>query len=261
MIDPSQFAYLSPGPHRIKCTACNGGQSGEVTMHVNKAKDGNIYWKCYRNSCGEQGRTFSAAGATAGGELDDRKPRPFTAPIYPLQDLQVDYFKLHYDIEHPDAYTSDDPNRVLLPIRQYDGRIRGYNYRRWWHISSQEDASPKTLAYFNQVDDPLLAWYHPLRCDRQARVIIVEDMLSAMRYAEHLEGVAVALLGTGVNEGKIAEIQRHTASITIALDKDATGQAFAMARKWGQAFLSCRVLILDEDIKDMPLDKLKSLVI
>jgi orotidine-5'-phosphate decarboxylase len=57
----------------------------------------------------------------------------------------------------------------------------------------------------------------------------------------------------------VQELQQHTKHLIIALDADATGNAFALARKWGRAFDSCKVLVLKQDIKDMPLSDLTSL--
>jgi DNA primase len=70
---------------------------------------------------------------------------------------------------------------------------------------------------------------------------------------------AVAILGTGVNAEKIAEIQKKSTHVLIALDADATGQAFAMARKWGNAFDTCRVIVLSKDIKDSSDEELATL--
>jgi hypothetical protein len=63
-----------------------------------------------------------------------------------------------------------------------------------------------------------------------------------------------------LNAAKVAEIQKAKApAVWIALDADATGQAFAMARKWGAAFNYCRVCVLPKDIKDMTDEELASL--
>jgi hypothetical protein len=123
-----------------------------------------------------------------------------------------------------------------------------------------------------EKDEPVLSWYHPSgnieEYDRG--IYLVEDQLSAMRLIEYFEtqwpghnASAVALLGSGINASKVGEIQRadrdHNRTVHIALDKDATGAAFAMARKWGQAFTECHVLVLDKDIKDMSDDEVGEL--
>jgi hypothetical protein len=112
-----------------------------------------------------------------------------------------------------------------------------------------------------EVDGPVMSWYHVEGNaeDGDRGVYVVEDQISAMRLIEYFEqqwpghdASAVALLGTGLNASKVAEIQRvaRDRPVHIALDADATGHAFAMARKWGQAFARCRVVVLSKDIKD-----------
>jgi DNA primase len=93
--------------------------------------------------------------------------------------------------------------------------------------------------------------------------VLVEDSLSAMRLVEFDSSLrTVAILGTGVNAEKVREIQRASVDydeVMIALDADATGQAFTMARKWGNAFRKCRVIVLSKDIKDSSDEELASL--
>ena len=118
----------------------------------------------------------------------------------------------------------------------------------------------------------MLSWYEPNGPveEYERGIYVVEDQLSAMRLVEYFETQlpghncsAVALLGTGINAAKVGEIQRQDVdarcTVHIALDKDATGAAFAMARKWGQAFTECRVIVLEKDIKDMTDEEVEEL--
>jgi hypothetical protein len=106
-----------------------------------------------------------------------------------------------------------------------------------------------------------LSWYDPYGSieEEDRGVYIVEDPISAIRLAEYFSdkwpghnASVCALMGTGFNAEKVGEIQRVacTHPVHIALDKDATGHAFAMARKWHGAFYACRVIVLGKDIKD-----------
>jgi DNA primase len=104
-------------------------------------------------------------------------------------------------------------------------------------------------------ESPVLSWYG---CNAGS-VVLVEDQISAIRVNQDTGHTACALLGTGLNEEKVAEIQRYFRHVLLALDADATGQAFSMARKWGQAFESFRVVILDRDIKDSDVQTVQNL--
>jgi 5S rRNA maturation endonuclease (ribonuclease M5) len=157
----------------------------------------------------------------------------------------------------------------MLPIFGPEGTRRGWISRRPWEGSPlnerfprdkgrphpSEINDPKALTYMDN-DEPVQSWVG----DRYwSTVVLVEDHISAMRVEYDADKTAIALLGTGINEEKVAEIQRHARHVLIALDSDATGQAFAHARKFGQAFDTCRVVILTQDIKDSNREMVRSL--
>jgi DNA primase len=87
--------------------------------------------------------------------------------------------------------------------------------------------------------------------------VLVEDQLSAISAQQG--GVnAVALLGTHLNNDKVWEIsQWQPSQVIIALDADATDQAFKLARKWGLAFPKTRVAILARDLKEEKTDDIR----
>lgn len=252
------------GSTRIVCPSCEGGASKERSMAVSRAFNGMTTWKCFRAACGTGGAQHDFAGADASAASLEKPLRPYYGYIGTLSNQQQYEFKTTYNLPVPDIFNGEPIDeltsyrRYVLPIREYDGTIRGHSARIPWHMTNINWDVPKTLTYFNK-QGPLLAWYHPrFRCTSGV-VLIVEDQLSAMRAAENLSLVTCAILGTGLNEEKVQELQQYTKNLVIALDADATGQAFALARKWGQAFTRCRVHVLKQDIKDMPLKDLTSL--
>jgi hypothetical protein len=224
---------------------------------------GRIAWYCFRDSCGERGQYFTGSGIAEPSEREEPPLRPYTQPLRWLDAIELEYFKAEYGIRADQAGIKrafQDGNRYALPIRTYYGDLMGWISRRPW--GAPDDGTAKSLTYWH-MRGPLLAWNASPRytLDRAPVVLAVEDQLSAIRAHQMLGVATVALLGTGVNQEKIGAIQRHTDNLVIALDKDATGQAFNIARKWGQAFKSCRVLILEHDIKDMHQSSLRELVI
>jgi hypothetical protein len=71
---------------------------------------------------------------------------------------------------------------------------------------------------------------------------------------------SVALLGTGCNTEYATEIAAHYKHVVWALDDDATAQALRLMRKHGLLFESSRVLVLQEDLKDMKEEELCELI-
>lgn len=254
MLNDDALPILNVGDRvRIVCPACGGGNTGERSMLVSRDHI-RTSWHCFRANCGEGGGRLNPS--IIADYVPAEKPvRPYLGATYTLDD---ETWQRVWDTYNVDAssWRMTDSGRLLLPICGPTGVIRGHVLRRpWWDPVFE---GPKTITYWNMAG-PLLAWYIPSRPG--GTVLIVEDQLSAQRASTVLAMTTVALIGTEVNAEKIGEIQSVSRDVVIALDTDATGQAFAIARKWGQAFKSCRVQVLPCDIKDMPMADLTKLTI
>lgn len=256
------------------CPQCEGGGSRERSLSLDIGSNGVVKFYCHRASCEFKGSIYAGGPIgpvpqrSDGADHAAGKPRgnnPLTAPLYPLTAEDTAWFKRRFYFDPPDSVKRTE-TRYALPILRPDGSTRGYITRRPWDGSpldteaSRHDSqyAMKALTYLDAAEEPVQSWYSG---KRGSKLIIVEDQISAMRLAEYGETLAVcAILGTGINAQKVHEIQSEFISfVTIALDADATGQAFAMARKWGPAFESCRVCVLPKDIKDMTPGELDAL--
>ena len=249
------------------CPECNGGSSKERSLSLNVEQNGIIKYYCHRAACGFSGNAYtSPAAAGLGvktGSPAQEVDRSLRDPVSPLSDREKAFFLSRYNLPasalENRVYRTE--SRYALSILRPDGTRRGFITRRPYEGSPAQsrstDTQPtKTLTYLEASGEPCQSWYGK----GGEAVIMVEDPLSAMRITSYWESVegegfpvqAVAILGTGVNAEKIREIQQvaKEADVYIALDADATGQAFAMARKWGSAFKRCRVIVLSKDIKD-----------
>lgn len=263
---------IGVGQHGAElCPECEGGAKHERSLSVNVAAGGEIKYHCHRASCGLSGTVYSRPDripAVGEGTTAKSGPKPLTADLHMLSDREVAWFKTRFYLSDT-AITSirRTAHRYALPIYAPSGSIRGWMTRRPWEGSpadteeARKDSSYefKSLTYMENLD-PVQSWYGLKEAVPTSPTYLVEDSISAMRLAESDPARrTVAILGTGVNAGKIAELQRNTFSLVIALDADATGQAFAMARKWGQAFDSTRVIVLSKDIKDCTPEELGEL--
>jgi len=188
---------------------------------------------------------------------------PYTGRLDPLEPADFRFFEEKYGIITPERFIfRGNDSRYALPILSPLGVLaRGHVLRMPWPGSPLEgtgDWRGKRKALTYRADRaPLQAFYRGHGPGSTPKpLVIVEDQLSAIKLAEcglH----AMALLGTP-NKGEIgmdrlSELSR-IASVEqiVALDADATEQAFEFARKWGTAFKRLRVAILARDLKDTP---------
>lgn len=267
-----------------QCPSCLGGSTKERSMSVLIQSNGIIQWNCHRASCDFQGTAFTTQGIQTREYQPplQRVNNPLTESLYPLSEKDYTYFADTYAL--PRARTEyaikRTESRYALPILRPDGSVRGYITRRPWDGSGLDTAinrndpqwPMKSMTYMEGFDEPVQSWYFSnTSLGDHTAVVLVEDSLSALRLASYMDAMegnevsyaVCAILGTGVNAQKIREIQEVAGNspVYIALDADATGQAFAMARKWGPGFRSLRVTVLGRDIKDMSNNEIGALTL
>lgn len=243
---------LGPGQHTgLACPKCRHTTDRALSVLVDPPI---IKAVCHRASCGFKYTTGHAARVDV---VRPSRARPYTGELHSLDTADIQWFGQRFHLNEANLRAiRKSLGRYYLPIVGPDGTRRGWVSRRPWEGSPlyedgpfggfTHESHPKSLTYMDN-EEPVQSWNgHP----HVSPVVAVEDQISALRVTQDTALRSVALLGTGVNEEKIAELQRHTYHLVIALDSDATGQAFSHARKWGQAFESCRVIILRRDIKD-----------
>lgn len=243
---------------RLVCPKCGGGRSGEASLSVTRYPEG-LRFICFRASCGARGSTIELGELLPTDRPERRKLRPFTGSRHCLTVDDVEYFAERFGIDEltVTSYIGvTDRNEYLLDIIDPYERTRGYIVRQptWGgqpqppRSGSVDPSMPKALTYMH-ADGPCMGWYAGV--GRPRTVALVEDQLSAMR-AMQAGVTGVALLGTHVDAGKAREVaQFRPTEVIVALDADATAQAFQIARKWGLAWPRCRVALLERDLKDM----------
>ena len=242
---------------RSACPEC-----GDSTFSVTRLRH-SVVWNCFKASCPVKGYSTTSAASV---EPPRRKKslRPYTGAVERLSEEDLDYFRKRFDLEltpeGPIRASTDD--RYIFPIYDSLERIRGYILRQ--PVWSGAPRSPrkgtrgsqaKALTYMH-AQGPTQSWY-PSAGTETTDLVLVEDQLSAISAQQG--GVnAVALLGTHLNNDKVWEIsQWQPSQVIIALDADATDQAFKLARKWGLAFPKTRVAILARDLKEEKTDDIR----
>lgn len=246
--------YISYKPDgRYRCPECEGGSSREKSLNI--WREGYYAMaKCHRASCGAFAKFPNAYGYHNPYGVSGYAPgasqevlRPYTGELYPISQYPnvLKRFKDRYGFNGEGVYTcsyGDAP--LFIPILSPSGQVRGHVEKRGLFPGEQ-----KGNKIWKAKEEPMISWTTAY-VGQEMKVTLVEDQVSALKYAQSTGMRAVALLGTNLTVAAVGEIQRHAEHVTIALDADATAQAFRIARRWGAAFKSCQVKILQKDIKD-----------
>lgn len=265
--DEGRSLAVGQSSGRIACPICEGGRTSEATFSVTRIDTGLLY-NCFRATCGTSGYLVTS-GVLLQPQLppvDRQKPYYGTfEPVHagsPAGQYFVKRFRLETWPAYSIGYNAD--NHYVLPIFNPLGRERGYNIRmkRWGgelrdnNFGQERDIKNRV---FMHSTEPVQSWYINRQLGNpRAEVVLVEDQISAIKLWN--EGItSVALLGTELNEEKVREIAQFGAkTVIIALDRDATTKAFKHARKWGLAFPSVKVAMLNGDIKDTPFEETRT---
>lgn len=252
---PEYHSGLPVGQHNgLYCPDC---ESPDNALSLNVGAGG-IAWLCHRASCGSKGVSGAMRGAAGAlASMEPPKDNSYKHESRNLAPEDVKWFRDKFGIMQVIQFKRATPGRYLLPVWAADGTRRGWISRHWADSPYAEGLpktdAPKTLHYMDKPGIEGISFYRRAGGARDENwpLVIVEDIISAIKTHE-VGFETVALCGTGFNQTRVREISSVSRRIVIALDADATGLAFAHARKWGQAFDYCRVAVLEKDLKDCP---------
>lgn len=252
---------------RTLCPECDGGRTGEVSLSIARTESGALAYKCFRASCGLSGYVGDTHPNGVTREAKPTRLRPYMGELFDPDGRDYAYFSDRFGLR-PDTLSNHihvtEHGDYAIDIRSPWDSVRGYVIRRptWTHAFVRPPrlgtaSGPKALTYMHD-DGPAQAWYTVPGLG--GPTVLVEDQISALRVRQ--EGLdAVALLGTTMTAAKAGEIARHRPSeVIIALDSDATEEAFRLAARWAPAWQNCRVAILPRDPKDLPTGEIRHIL-
>jgi hypothetical protein len=248
--------------YTLSCPNC-----GKPKLSVMNRGTYGVY-HCWSSACGVSGVVpLRGHSLAAPAESDKPKLNPYKGTLEVIsteyaeelhKQFGLDYGGIHREIR------GGWNGRLMLPIWSPKQSIRGYVGRVPWGVARY--IGPKSIIY-REKDEPMLSWYRTQATDisecgleyrmKAKKAVLVEDQISAMRVAQDTYYDAVALLGTELDQQKIAEIQSVSKHVILALDSDATSKAFRHARKWSAAFESFRVAVMTKDPKDCTKEELR----
>lgn len=239
------------------CPACVGGKTREKAFSLHR-RGPTIYFKCFRASCGINGRVEVYGSLVEPAEkasvVDQR--RPFTSKLYSLDPDHLKFLCNKYSLFHDELNTLGvrsvpEDGRIAFEVRGPTPRITP---RRGWNIRSfnPQLGYPKWDAYREAWEEPWMAWYERQFVMEDAPVIVVEDQISALKASRM--AIGCALLGTSLDIDKVVEIGKKAGNrkVFLALDKDATANAIDFVAEF-KFFTNnhFQTIPLDRDIKDM----------
>jgi len=237
------------------CPECNRDRK----LSLKRTPEGLLYY-CLRATCGIRGFVGNVAGTEmrAGRKGTPRQAKPFEGYLQPLSAAQHTWFWDRFEL--PPAMVDSYGVRYAPDKGAYSFEVRdARGYGRGTLLRYYDGSKPKTVAYPDEPERPWQAWYVRREPLKGRRVIVVEDQVSAMKASSWVN--AVALLGTTLSTAGALEIaETQPSEVIIALDYDATDQAFKIASAFDLLFRSVRVLPLERDIKDTPHKRLRSML-
>jgi len=238
------------------CPRCDGGAKRERSLSVwpHKTLPGFVVAKCWRASCG-YGEDVLVGAESAHAAAPVRRPPAPTPNMRLVTDAAAEFMRTRYRIgrgalDYWKVRQHVADSALYFPVLGPRREERGYVLRKFW-----PGAQPKAENIKQLPEQPFQGW---LRQTSTARIVVVEDMLSAMR-AWGLGFTAVALCGTNLSEEKLDEIKRtprpqHT-PILLALDIDALGKSLHLARR---DHVPLQPVRLWRDIKDCSDEEIKA---
>ena len=233
------------------CPSCLGGVKSERSMSVGNS-DGLLWWRCHRSSCGFSGghRLGYSPQEVSGNPRKAKKARVYTRQSLPedVALMLAERWSVSPETfaEQRWSYTPDfsgHGRRVIMPVRDPAGRMRGYVFRSYW------GDEPKAFTEYIEDRGSGMAWCRATAFGKT--LVIVEDLPSAHRLM--CAGVdAVALLGTTVDNERINEMrQAGFTRLVLSLDQDATEKSIAMVLSLNAVGVLTVKPLEDADIKDM----------
>ena len=226
---------------RILCPFCDGGKSKESTLSCRRT-DAGVLYNCKRASCGKSGIVGGVPGNTLPSAKRKEKVRSYSGPLADLpQDVYEAKFKL-FDIEYETCVAegikyAPEIRRVYMPV--YDYR----HYQIGEILRAVDDTSTKPKALTNKFSPDVPFIHFPLRARVTDSLLVVEDMVSAIKASQ--VAPAVALLGTHLTEDTIEQFRSiGVKRITIMLDGDGAGitSAFKLHARLNPFFQSSVVV-------------------
>lgn len=238
---------------RMVCPFCKGGSDGEKSLSATMTPLGILY-KCFRDKCQSKGFISTSPREVVEGERSRKssKIKPFRKQTRVLKEEEAGLFWDKFGLMKEEIGRACwscclEDNRIVQPIFNIHGGIIGHNTRAYPEFFG-EPINKKAIAYYENTNCPKASFH---KGDRETqRIVLVEDIVSAIKVEGSTGLTSVALLGTEVGRDLEQELlENGFKRLTICLDPDAQRTAIELARRLSLNF-AAEVMPLPEDPKD-----------
>lgn len=246
--------------NRTICPKCGGGQSGEKSFNITRVPSGLVY-KCFRAKCGFEGLAGGILNPPSPLGVGRKRREPYKGNLVNIPGAVFARVFFKYGLEYKDVEDqgvkfASEIGRLYFPIYDYRGYVVGEILRA---VSSSQ--KPKTL--LNKFSDNVCLLYAPLGIDYKDRLVLVEDIISALKVNK--VAPCMALLGTNCPDNCLSMLkQMGIKTIHLMLDGDDAGLAASLKLQHKLSpFFSTSNIILPQghDPKDMTIGELEAFLL
>ena len=238
-------------------------QSGDFA--VTKVEDGLLY-KCFRVACDSKGFIPSNLGewnnrrfTPVNSIVRKSEEYPFESHIITLSEYQILYLQNKFNLTNEEIILNkikwcDKTERIIYPILSQSGNTKGYVSRYYKELSNKKYDGVKSRTYWINRSSNYCNVSFPYgnNYDVDNIFVLVEDIISSIRVARHVQ--CVALLSNSIPTNAMRFFSGK--NIVIVLDNDATAHALRIKQRYSLFFNSCQVISIDKDPKNMGNDEL-----
>lgn len=238
----------------IYCPFCDNNPSYSPSLSVTRVEGGLLY-NCFRVQCQESGFIGSLDARMKVKESEeDFEPFPLIKRTRTLNANEVTMLCAEYQLTVEEVLDNGfkwltDHNGLAMPLFTSTGNRYGYCIKYF-------DGGKMKSCIHLEHNAPKLHFPINKSTESSKTVIIVEDILSAIRVSRF--GRGVALLGTNLTTEKAQVIKGLLPNkVVIALDPDAIQKAILLKKRYGMYFRSTEIAALTDDPKDMDHEQLQ----
>ena len=244
--------FVGESSRKQACPAC--GKKGDFS--VTKSERGLVY-RCWRVKCGIVGfiKTDDGDWGYVAKKKVVSKRYPYIGEICQLPDKASSFlFKkfgiLEVELRRNKVMWCPITKRVMYSILSSDNKVLGYVARIYKEINERKctiGTSKAKIFWHNKDDDePSIAFpFCTKKCE--GKIVLVEDIPSAIRLARHTK--SIALMSNTIPANALSYLSKYT--VYIVLDEDATSQSIKLKEKYSLFFKECKIIAITKDPKDM----------
>lgn len=263
-------AILRVKEHRKNDNSICTGDSGALLLH--RVVDGWLY-KCFR--CGEKGKILSD-GATPSNVLEYKKrnvepnygavervglPSDSIPATWDNVDLEAKKWLLKYRITRKNIVNhnigwSPGYKRLIFPVKSTALLDRSIEWGSLigWIGRSPYEVSSKTPKWLKKKSKNVTNFFYHIIGDNQ-NVIIVEDVISAIRVSDVTKSTVIALMGTAFPVELMLKLKDF--NVKVWLDKDALVKSVEYWKKMCSMGITCKYIYTPLDPKEYSNDGIR----